>query len=78
MGVYVCPVCNGRGFVDAGFYDGASATLQTTTCRSCSGKGIVFDAYAFEQEVYRISDEEARNWIGYCTLGDFLNGNYKK
>ena len=41
-----CPVCYGRGFVPAGFYDSTGLTwISTTTgnetCRSCSGKGYI-------------------------------------
>lgn len=78
MGAYVCPVCAGRGFVDAEFYLASSClypvntTQQTTTCRSCHGKGVVFETVEYKPQEYRISDEEARNWIGYCTFGDFL------
>lgn len=41
-----CPVCYGRGFVPAGFYDSTGLTWVSTTtgnetCRSCSGKGYI-------------------------------------
>lgn len=41
-----CPVCYGRGFVPAGFYDSTgltwvSTTIGNETCRSCSGKGYI-------------------------------------
>lgn len=48
---FVCPVCNGRGFVSSGFYNSTghiwiSATLATETCRTCKGEGIVwYDKY---------------------------------
>ena len=78
MGVYVCPVCSGRGFVDSGFYLSAQ-NLETNfnmTCKSCRGKGIVFDEVQVPE--YRITDEDARSYIGYCTYGDYLRGNLKK
>lgn len=47
---YCCPVCNGRGAVPHGFYDGGSQWATTTVawppkevCRSCSGTGIVWN-----------------------------------
>ena len=40
-----CPVCNGKGFVDDGFYLGTGSswisTGGTQVCRSCCGKGYV-------------------------------------
>ena len=40
-----CPVCNGTGYVDAGFYTQTSgqwsSTGGTEQCRSCCGKGYV-------------------------------------
>ena len=48
--VYKCPVCEGRGFVCAGFYGNISSPFYTsnlygenTTCRSCCGTGIIRD-----------------------------------
>lgn len=78
MGVYVCPVCAGRGFVDAGFYWGAqnsyvtSTINTTTTCRSCNGTGVVYDRIEYKPTDYNISDDDARSYIGYCTFGDYL------
>jgi len=47
---YACPICFGRGFVDASLYtssapDGTSTSVDTRTaqCRSCNGTGIVWD-----------------------------------
>lgn len=42
-----CPVCNGNGLVDNGFYTQTSGTWASTNaapekCRSCDGKGIVW------------------------------------
>lgn len=52
MAVYTCPVCRGRGSVPYGFYlsqtyDGSFVTHSTSTevCRSCNGKGFVFDEF---------------------------------
>ena len=57
MGVYKCPVCEGRGFVTNGFYQTTqdyytSSSTATETCRSCGGKGIVFDAELFKSNCY--------------------------
>lgn len=49
MKAQVCPVCQGRGFVDAGFYDDPSkrwswvpnSAPKTEKCRTCKGEGIV-------------------------------------
>ena len=40
-----CPVCNGTGFVGAGFYSwgGYGSTTKGETCRSCGGTGIVWE-----------------------------------
>ena len=37
---YRCPVCGGRGHVNAGFYGPASGT-NPEPCRSCRGTGFV-------------------------------------
>lgn len=51
MGVYKCPVCEGRGHVPAGFYHTYQPpTVVNTcpeTCRSCNGKGVIFDTDCF-------------------------------
>ena len=57
MGVYKCPVCEGRGFVSRDFYIsqnsyGTTNSTATETCRSCGGKGIVFDAELFSGSCY--------------------------
>ena len=72
MGVYVCPVCSGKGIVDGAFYTDCMRGISTTKCKSCNGRGIVFDPVDCDPEPYRITDEEARRWIGYCTYGDYL------
>ena len=56
MGVYKCPVCEGRGFVYNGFYQTlqdyyTSSSTATETCRTCGGKGIVWDAEMFQGNV---------------------------
>jgi hypothetical protein len=51
MGVYKCPVCEGRGQVPAGFYHQyTSPSVVNTcpeTCKSCSGRGVIFDTDCF-------------------------------
>lgn len=41
-----CPVCDGRGSVPAGFYEGPNGVGTTATsaepCRSCSGQGVIY------------------------------------
>jgi hypothetical protein len=43
--VHKCPVCNGRQFVPAGFYQTGLcltvASLIDEKCQSCDGKGII-------------------------------------
>lgn len=49
MAASLCPVCMGKGVVPNGFYTAVGVAEYTTTsltpetCRSCDGKGIVFD-----------------------------------
>ncbi len=48
MTPHKCPVCNGNGKVASGFYNQTSghwSTVDSTpeTCRSCNGKGIVWE-----------------------------------
>jgi len=42
-----CPVCNGNGIVDAGFYTQTSGYWTsaggTEMCRACNGTGIVWE-----------------------------------
>ena len=46
MKPYLCPVCNGKGIVPAGFYNwpgncGGVTSTCAETCKACSGKGII-------------------------------------
>ena len=47
MSVHKCPVCEGKGQVPAGFYylNTSPSVINTSpeTCRSCGGKGIIFE-----------------------------------
>lgn len=45
---HICPVCNGRGFVMAGFYSSftgefTTSAIEQETCRTCNGSGIIWD-----------------------------------
>ena len=77
MGVYKCPVCEGRGVVPADFYWVAGNTYQSTTtnpavtCRSCGGKGVIFDSEVFG---YRDSNEPIPEKYSLGSLAFF---NYK-
>ena len=59
MGVYVCPVCSGRGFVAGGFYFQvakgdyypSNTADPTTPCRSCHGNGVLFDHEFFNTNI---------------------------
>jgi len=45
MKAVVCPVCNGRGLVPAGFYrvDNYTTTSKMPeTCQSCGGSGVLY------------------------------------
>lgn len=42
-----CPICEGTGFVQGGFYNAVPGGLKisvtsTETCRNCSGTGVVY------------------------------------
>ncbi len=43
-----CPICGGRGFVLASYYNSVqtktwtASDTSTTTCRACNGRGVVF------------------------------------
>lgn len=95
MSVYRCPVCGGRGFVPCGFYssqtyDGSSITNSTSTevCRSCHGKGIVFDEFlgSTSNNISRCCSNcemnDGRIYLSYppkyrCTLsGNFNEGKH--
>ena len=41
--LYKCPVCCGRGFVDANFYScfSSNSSGSPEKCRSCDGKGYI-------------------------------------
>ena len=70
MGVYKCPVCEGRGFVSRDFYIsqhsyGTTNSTATETCRACGGKGIVFDAEMFSGNVY---PQHHQCDLGYMTF----------
>lgn len=61
MGVYKCPVCGGRGFVGNNFYSNYNELTApfNETCRSCGGKGIVFDMI----DLYNINDFDATTYV---------------
>ena len=67
MGVYKCPVCEGRGFVHNGFYQTlqdyyTSSSTATEMCRSCGGKGIVYDAELFQHACYNNQHQDDPNY----------------
>mgnify|MGYP001586541947 CR=1 FL=1 len=44
-----CPICNGNGLVDNGFYQQTTGHWETSSttpeqCRSCFGTGIVWES----------------------------------
>jgi hypothetical protein len=46
---WLCPVCQGRGFVPVGFYNpfdvsAGSTTAANPSCKSCDATGIVWGA----------------------------------
>lgn len=75
MGVYKCPICEGRGTVDASFYlrsnesNVALHSHNAVTCKSCGGKGIVFDEINYSPKSTTRLD---KNYLGYYTYGDYL------
>lgn len=50
MSVYKCPVCEGRGTVPSNFYScyssGTAVNTAPVTCKSCGGRGVIFDSDA--------------------------------
>lgn len=42
---HLCPVCLGRGFLPAGFYNlmGVASSLNDEPCRTCLGKGVIWE-----------------------------------
>lgn len=44
---HTCPVCGGKGMVNAGFYAEISSTTGTCeeTCRPCNGTGVLWGRY---------------------------------
>lgn len=39
---YKCPVCEGRGTVEEGFYGDDHPVLDPTKCRTCWGVGVIW------------------------------------
>lgn len=74
MAVYKCPVCEGRGFVNAGFYTNSKYDPFTVNCRSCNGKGIVFDTIEYAPKDNIKSNTTNFDNIGYFTYEDYLKG----
>lgn len=74
MPVYVCPVCKGRGIVDADFYNingGPIPNTEPVKCRTCKGKGVLWNnAFNIPQETLR--EEKSSN---YNPEGDPKNKN---
>lgn len=55
MTVHLCPVCKGRGIVDAGFYNINGCPITNTKpvkCRTCKGSGVLWhkDVFNIPQE----------------------------
>ncbi len=60
-----CPICEGHGLVEAGFYQHSAGSEYMTsncaeeTCRSCSGTGIIY----VEQADYLIGQAAEQGYI---------------
>jgi DnaJ-class molecular chaperone len=39
---HVCPICDGRGYVPSSFYYTSNTSVNTVTCKTCNGTGIVW------------------------------------
>lgn len=81
MGVYKCPVCEGRGFVSRDFYIsqhsyGTTNSTATETCRTCGGKGIVFDAEMFSGNVYPQHHQGDPGYMTFQCKGTCSNCDY--
>ena len=81
MGVYKCPVCEGRGFVSRDFYIsqhsyGTTNSTATETCRTCGGKGIVFDSQVFSGNVYPQHHQGDTGYMTFQCEGTCSNCEY--
>jgi len=70
MTPHKCPICNGNGIIDAGFYNQTSGYWTSTegieACRACNGTGIVW-----EKIDYSISDPlDADPYWGLSGIGE--------
>lgn len=79
MGVYKCPVCEGKGQVPAGFYyTNAAPTVINTSpelCKSCGGKGIVFDAEMFSNSYYETFLPQTLTFVAKGTCSNCGNND---
>lgn len=63
MSLEVCPVCQGTGMVQSGFYSSSigywtSNTIGTETCRSCNGKGYIQITENVDKDIVSIEELE--------------------
>jgi len=58
---FKCPICYGKGIVDAGFYSAIgsswSSTNMTEKCRQCDGDGIVWGGTDVKMHNCKVKDE---------------------
>lgn len=80
MGVYKCPVCEGRGTVASNFYSnynsGTAVNTFPVTCKSCGGRGIVFDAEMFPRNFYNQQHQGDPGYMTFVSKGTCSNCNY--
>ena len=66
MAVHLCPVCKGRGLVDAGFYNVNGTPIpnvEPITCRTCKGDGVLWDKVSnIPQESILKTEEKPSNY----------------
>lgn len=82
MKPYKCPVCNGNGQVPGGFYLGTGEELTSDTsfeeCRSCVGKGIVWESDCLKYELGReILEPKKEKKEFKLTTTENENGTFK-
>lgn len=68
--IFKCPVCEGRGLVEGGFYFG-SPGFDKEQCRSCVGRGvIVYTAQeSMPEHTHTFSNPRPLNTV-FIPLGD--------
>ena len=67
MAVHLCPVCKGKGLVNANFYnvnnEGIEINKEPIVCRTCKGEGVLWDkVFNIPQESPLKTEEKSSNY----------------